>query len=314
MSMARETVPAQADARPWPGVREWQRQKRRPAGAAHAFGFWGGIWAQPGGKAGLVILAALLSIAAFAGILYPGDPLRTVGEPLLWPGIDPRFPLGTDSLGRDVAAGLAYGARTSLAVGAAAAFISTLVGILLGAMAGYFGGWVDVVVLRVTELFQATPMFLLVVVIVALFQPSEVLIALAIGFTTWETIARLVRAEFRQLLHSDFVLAARSQGMGSARIIFSEVLPNVLPSIVVMISFKVVTAIFIETSLAFLGLSDPGAVSWGAMIGDGRDFIRSAWYLTVAPTIAIVLTVLSLNLLGDALTEVLNPRLRRLEE
>lgn len=311
MSTASDTI---AETGAWPGLREWQRQKRRPAGAAHTFGFWADVWAQPGGKAGLFILAVLIVVATFAGVLYPGDPLQTVAQPLLWPGTDPQFPLGTDSLGRDVAAGLAHGARTSLAVGATAALVSTLVGILLGAVAGYLGGWADVVVLRITELFQATPMFLLVVVIVALFQPSEALIALAIGFTTWETIARLVRAEFRQLLHSDFVLAARSQGMSSARIIFSELLPNVLPSIVVMISFKVVTAIFIESSLAFLGLADPSAVSWGSMIGDGRDFIRSAWYLTVVPTIAIVLTVLSLNLLGDALTEVLNPRLRRIEE
>lgn len=314
MSTAAETLPAEASPRRWPGLREWQRQRRQPAGAGSAAGFWGSLWARPEGKIGLLLMGFLLLVALFAGVFYPGDPLQTVGQPLLWPGERALYPLGTDSLGRDIAAGLVHGARTSLVVGATATLISTLVGILLGSLAGYFGGWVDIVVLRVTELFQATPMFLLIVVIVALFQPSEWLIALSIGFTTWETIARLVRAEFRQLLHSDFVLAARSQGTSDARIILSEILPNVLPSIVVMISFKVATAIFLESSLAFLGLGDPSAVSWGAMIADGRDFIRSAWYITVVPTIAIVLTVLALNLLGDALTEALNPRLRRLEE
>ena len=188
-----------------------------------------------------------------------------------------------------------------------------MVGILLGSLAGYFGGWVDLVLLRLIEMFQATPMFLLIVVIVALFQPTEMVIALAIGCTTWETIARLVRAEFRQLLHSDFVLAARALGISDARIIWSEILPNVLPSVVVMISFRVATAIFLESGLAFLGLSDPNAVSWGSMINEGRDFIRSAWFLTVVPTCAIVVAVLSLNLLGDALTDVLNPRLRSVE-
>jgi peptide/nickel transport system permease protein len=313
MTAAGETLPAEAAPRRWPGLREWQRQKRRPAGAGGTIGFWGAVWARPGGKLGLLLLAVLVLAALFADLLYPGDPLQTAGETLLWPGQNPDFPLGTDSLGRDVAASLVHGARTSLVVGATAALVSTLVGIVLGALAGYFGGWVDIVVLRVTELFQATPMFLLIVVIVALFQPSEALIAISIGFTTWETIARLVRAEFRQLLHSDFVLAARSQGMGNSRIIHAEILPNVLPSIVVMISFKVATAIFMESGLAFLGLGDPNAVSWGAMIAEGRDFIRSAWYITVVPTIAIVLTVLSLNLLGDTLTEVLNPRLRSIE-
>ena len=312
MNAVAETLQAAPKARrQWPGLREWRRS--RVPGERTSGGFWRALLHHRGGVVGGVLLLVLVVAAVLAGVLYPGDPGRTVGEPLLWPGQSSAFPLGTDSLGRDVAACLLHGARTSLVVSASAAAIGTVVGILLGSLAGYFGGWVDLVLLRLIEMFQATPMFLLIVVIVALFQPTEMVIALAIGCTTWETIARLVRAEFRQLLHSDFVLAARALGISDARIIWSEILPNVRPSVVGMISFRVATAIFLESGLAFLGLSDPNAVSWGSMINEGRDFIRSAWFLTVVPTCAIVVAVLSLNLLGDALTDVLNPRLRSVE-
>jgi len=294
----------------WPGVREWLRKSAgiRPP---HTGSAWQIFLRHPGGVAGLVILVGLIALAVFANILYPGDPLNSVADPLLWPGQNPAYPLGTDSLGRDVASAIVHGARTSLGVGVTAATVGIGVGVLLGSLAGYFGGWIDAVIMRVTELFQTTPMFLLVVVLVALMQPTATVIALAIGFTTWETITRLIRAEFRQLLQSDFVVAARSSGFSTFRIITREILPNVIPSVIVMISFKVAAAIFMESSLAFLGLGDPNTVSWGGMINEGRDFIRTAWYLTIVPGAAIVLTVLALNLVGDALNDALNPRLRR---
>ena len=299
--------------REWPGIREWLNRPIGSRGLTHG-GRLGALrlfFSKPGGLIGFVLLAAIVAVALCANWIYPGDPLDTVAEPFLWPGQNLAYPLGTDSLGRNVAAAVVHGSRTSLTVGFTAATVGLAVGVFLGSIAGYFGGWVDGAVMRVTELFQTTPMFLFIVVLVALLQPTAGMISLAIGLTTWEQLARLVRAEVRQLLQSDFVLAARSTGFGSAHIIVREILPNVLPSIVVMVSFKVASAIFMESSLAFLGLGDPNHVSWGGMIEEGRDFIRTAWYLTIIPGAAIVAAVLSLNLIGDALNDALNPRLRR---
>lgn len=314
MNVANPALQAEEPAAPvWPGVREWLQREAHAAASGREAGTFRQVLRKPGGAIGLVALAIPVAGALLAGVAYPGDPLSAVGVPLLHPGADPNHILGTDSIGRDVMSMLMHGAFTSLSVGLFATAISLAIGIVFGALAGYFGGWIDQALMRVTELFQATPMFLFIVALVALLQPSAFMISLAIGLTSWETLARLVRAEFRQLLQSDFVLAARSLGFGRWRIIVREILPNVAPSIIAIISFKVASAIFTESGLAFLGLGDANTASWGGMINEGRDFIRSAWYLTLAPTAAIVLTVLSLNLLGDALNDVLNPRFRKLD-
>lgn len=265
---------------------------------------------NPFAMAGAVLLVLLAILAVSAPWLYPGDPLDMVAPPLLWPGQDARFPLGSDSLGRDVAAGLAHGTRVSLAVGVVAAALSLLIGIVVGALAGHFGGLVDDVLVRITELFQTVPTFLFVVVVVAIGQPSVPVIVLAIGLASWPVIARLVRAEFRALREAEFILAARSQGFGHLRIIVQELLPNALPPVIVTTSVLVASAILIESGLSFLGMGDPNAVSWGSMIGEGRELLRTAWYLTALPGLAIVLTVLALNLLGDGLNDAFNPRLR----
>lgn len=259
---------------------------------------------------GLVLLTAILGLAAAADWLYLGDPLDTVAQPLLAPFENPGYPLGTDSLGRDIAAGIAHGARTSLFIGFVATAIGLALGVLIGGVGGYFGGWVDRLLLQLTELLQATPVFLLVVVIVALDRPTTMRISLAIGLTSWPIVARLLRAEFRSLLQCDFVLAARTQGFGDARIIFREILPNALPPIVAIASMKVATAILLESGLAFLGIGDANRISWGSMIGDGRELLRTAWHLTVEPGLALTATILSLNLIGDGLNDALNPRLR----
>ncbi|MBA0209246.1 ABC transporter permease [Pectobacterium brasiliense] len=265
---------------------------------------------NPAGMAGLLLLITVFLMAAFAPLLYPGDPLDMVAKPFLWPGENPDFPLGTDSMGRDVAAGIVHGSQVSLQIGFSAVIVSLLIGTVVGALAGYFGGRVDDLLVHITELFQTFPTFLLVVVLVAIGSPSVTLISLAIGIASWPTIARLVRAEFRSLRESDFVLAARSQGFSSLRIIFQEILPNALPSIIVTTSVMVASAILIESALSFLGFGDPNRVSWGSMIGAGRESLRTAWFLTALPGTALVLTVLSLNLVGDALNDALNPRLR----
>ncbi|WP_269502748.1 ABC transporter permease [Burkholderia sp. IMCC1007] len=298
----------------------WRRQLtgtlfgRRAAGAPAAGparpGTWRLLLRNPSACAGLVLLAAFVVLAIAAPMLFPGDPLDMVATPFEWPGADPQYWLGTDSLGRDVAAGIAHGTRVSLLIGAASAAIGLAIGTLVGAIGGYFGGVVDNVLVRVTELFQTIPSFLLVIVIVAIGRPDVVVIALAIGIASWPTVARIVRAEFRVLRRADFVIAARTQGFGDARIIVGEILPNALPPVIVTASVMVASAILIESSLSFLGMGDPNVVSWGAMIGFGRDSLRTAWYLTAIPGAAIVVAVLALNLLGDGLNDALNPRLR----
>jgi peptide/nickel transport system permease protein len=263
---------------------------------------------NPAFAAGVIILSLFVLMAIFADWLCPGDPFDMVGQPVLWPGQDPEFPLGTDSLGRDVLSGLVHGARVSLLVGVTAAAIGLAIGTVVGALAGFFGGWVDTWLLRIVELFQTTPTFLLVVVIVAIGEPTVQTIAVAIGIASWPTVARLVRAQFRSLREADFVMAARSLGYGNIRIIVQEIMPNALPPIIVAASVMIANAILTEAGLSFLNMRDPNLISWGGMIGAGRDLLRTAWFLTALPGVAIALAVLSLNLVGDGLNEILNPR------
>jgi len=259
---------------------------------------------------GVIILLAVVLMAAFAETLAPGDPLDMVAMPLLWPGEDALHVLGTDSLGRDVYRSLVHGARASLAVGLSAALISLGLGVIIGAVGGYFGGMIDGALVRLTALFQTVPTFLLVIVLVAIQEPTLATIASAIGLASWPEIARLVRAEFRVLRASDFVLAARASGFGPVHIIWREVLPNTLAPLIVAASILIASAILLESGLSFLGMSDPNVASWGAMIGGNREHIGSAWFLTALPGAAIALTVLAFNLLGDGVNDALNPRLR----
>lgn len=263
---------------------------------------------NPTAMLGCGFLLAVLALALAAPWLYPGDPLDMVAQPFLWPGQDSQFLLGTDSMGRDVAAGIAHGARISLLVGISATLIGLSLGIGIGSISGYFGGWVDDVLQRVVVLFQTIPSFILLVVLVAIAQPAIGTIVVAIGLVTWPTVARLVRAEFRSLREKDFVLAARALGYSHARIILREILPNALPPIIVTSSVMVASAILLESALSFMGMGDPNVISWGSMIGAGRELLRTAWYLTAAPGLAIVLAVLAFNLIGDGLNDALNPR------
>ncbi|ACB96151.1 ABC transporter permease [Beijerinckia indica] len=269
------------------------------------------FFTHPTAVAGVLILTVVTLAALLAPVLFPESPLSMVGRPLSWPGQNPRFPLGTDSMGHDIFSGLVHGARISLLVGSSAALIGLSVGIVSGALAGYFGGFVDAVLSKITEIFQTIPAFLLVIVVVAIAQPTIFSITLAIALVSWPPITRLVRTEFRSLREKEFVMAARGLGFSHTRIILQEILPNALPPVIVMTSVTVATAILMESGLAFMGLGDPNVVSWGSMIGAGRDLLRSAWYLCAVPGLAIVLTVLALNLIGDGLNEALNPRLSR---
>lgn len=259
---------------------------------------------------GLVVLLVVLLMALLAPILYPASPWEMVAQPFLWPGDDPAFRLGSDMMGRDLGAGLFHGARVSLLIGFVATLVAVLVGVAIGAVAGYFGGTADNILMRLTEMFQTIPPFIFAIVLVAIFQPSVTTIVLAIGTVSWPAVARLVRAEVLALRNREFVQACVAIGMNDARIIFLHILPNTLAPVIVTGSLMVATAILTEAGLAFLGLGDPNVMSWGTIIGAGREVLRSAWYLTAIPGVAILLTVLALNLVGEGLNDALNPRLK----
>ncbi len=259
---------------------------------------------------GLALLLAVLLAAALAGVIYPGDPFSIVGKPF-----QPPFGehlLGTDTLGRDLAAGLLHGARTTLLVGVVATVIASLVGITIGGLAGYFGGRLDNLLMRFTELFQTIPFFLFAILLVAVLGSSLRSVIFAIAVVSWPPMARLVRGEFMAMRNREFVQACVSLGMGHTRIIVVHILPNTLSSIIVTGSLMVATAILVESGLSFLGLSDANTMSWGFIIGSGRTVLRTAWWICAAPGLAILLTVMAINLVGDGLNDALNPRLRSL--
>jgi peptide/nickel transport system permease protein len=266
------------------------------------------FFTNPNALFGVTFLSIMVLMAVFAPVLFPNDPLSMVATPFLWPGQDGAYPLGTDAMGRDVLSGIVHGSRISLFVGLAATALGLSVGVVVGAVAGYFGGWVDDVLVRIIEIFQTLPNFVLLVVLVAILQPSATTVTVAIAIVSWPMVARLTRAEFRAIRAKDYVMAARSLGFGRARIIFQEILPNALPPLIVTASVMVASAILMESALSFMGLGDPNVVSWGSMIGSGRELVRTAWYLTLLPGLAIVFTVLALNLIGDGLNDALNPR------
>ena len=259
---------------------------------------------------GLLLLVLVLLAAGLASVLYPGDPFALVGKPFQPPFGD--HLLGTDQLGRDLAAGLLHGARTTLLVGGVATVIATGVGVAIGGLAGYFGGRLDSLLMRFTELFQTIPFFLFAILLVAVLGASVGSVIFAIALVSWPPMARLVRGEFMAMRNREFVQACVSMGMGHARIVFVHILPNTLSSIIVTGSLMVATAILIESGLSFLGLSDANTMSWGFIIGSGRSVLRTAWWVCAMPGLAILLTVMAVNLVGDGLNDALNPRLRTL--
>jgi len=272
--------------------------------------FWQRYRANRGAVLGLGLFALVATTAIVGPLVYRTDPWALVTRPFLWPGDRAGFPLGSDAMGRDVLAGLIHGAYVSLIVGLAASAAAMGIGVTIGAVAGYFRGWIDDALMRLTEVFQTVPNFIFVIVLVAIFKPSIGKIVLAIGVVSWPPIARLVRAQFLSLREREFVQSCVVVGMSEARIIWTQILPNCLAPVIVLASILVATAILVEAGLAFLGLGDPNVMSWGKMIGEGRGSLRTAWYLSALPGGAIVLTVLGLNLVGEGLNDAFNPRLK----
>lgn len=259
---------------------------------------------------GLILLLVVIAMALSAPFLFPRDPLALAGRPLVWPFTNPRFPLGTDNSGRDIAAQIFYGARISLMIGGVATIIAVAIGIVIGAVSGYYGGWVDNVLMRVTEAFQTLPNFLLLLVLVAVFGSTITTVIIAVGIVSWPAPARLTRAEFLSLRNREFVQAGRTLGLKDLKLIFGEILPNALPPVIVYASVVMAVSILLESALAFLRLSDPNVASWGNLIGLGRDVLRVQWYVSAIPGIAILVTVLAVSLVGQGLNDALNPRLK----
>ncbi|WP_233236541.1 ABC transporter permease [Bordetella sp. LUAb4] len=264
-----------------------------------------------GALVGAVVLLAVILLALAADLLYPGNALRIVAAPEIWPFSSWRYPLGTDSLGRDITAMIVHGARATLLIGLVAAFTATVIGVTVGAAAAWMGGWTEEVLMRLTELFQIIPNVVFVLTIVSVLGPHIGNITLAVGLVSWPPIARLTRAEFLSFKEREFVQACRAVALNPLRIVFGEILPNALPPVIVMASLVVAGAILYESVVSFLGLGDPNVASWGRMVGEGRSLIRSSWYLCAVPGVAIMLIVLALNLVGDGLNDALNPKLRK---
>ncbi len=272
--------------------------------------FWARYRRNKGAVVGLALLLLVFAMAAAAPLLFPGSPWDMAAAPFLPPG-EMGMWLGSDSLGRDVAAGIAHGARISLLVGAVSTIFALGVGVSLGAVAGYLGGFADDLVMRFTEFFQTIPSFVLAILLVAIFTPSIVSVVAAIAIVSWPPVARVVRAEFLSLRGREFVQAAEVLGKSRLSIVVGDILPNALSPIIVLASLMVASAILLESALSFLGLGDPNLMTWGFLIGSGRSVIRLAWWMSVFPGLAIFVTVLSLNLVGEGLSDALNPRLAR---
>jgi peptide/nickel transport system permease protein len=272
--------------------------------------FWRRFRRNRGAVVGLGILVLVLLLSATASLLFPDSPWDMAAAPFMPPG-EMGMLLGSDSLGRDVAAGIAHGARISLLVGAVSTAAALCIGVTLGAIAGYAGGIVDDALMRFTEFFQTIPSFVFAILLVAIFSPSIGSIVFAIAVVSWPPVARVVRAEVLSLRSREFVQAAQVLGKAPLAIVLTDVLPNALSPIIVLSSLMVATAILTESALSFLGLGDPNLMTWGFLIGAGRSVIRIAWWMSVFPGIAIFLTVLALNLVGEGLSDALNPRLAR---
>ena len=263
---------------------------------------------NPLSKAGFIIIISVFLLAMFAPIISPYDPDDINVKSIL---LSPSWQhwMGTDGLGRDVLARMLFGGRISLLVGLVAVGISTAIGILLGAIAGYYRGWVDTVIMRLVDVMLSIPSFFLILAVIAFLTPSIINVMIVIGLTSWMGVTRLVRAEFLSLTEREFVQASRTLGAKDARLIFTHLLPNSLTPIIVSSVLGVAGAVLMESGLSFLGLGvQAPQASWGNILTDGKDYIQFAWWLSLFPGLAILTTVLGYNLLGEGLRDALDPR------
>lgn len=261
--------------------------------------------------AGSIVVGLLLVVSLLAPVISPYNPAEIdISAILEEPSA--KHLLGTDQLGRDVLSRMIWGSRISLYVGFVAVGISTAIGLLLGALAGYYGAWVERIIMRLVDIMLCFPLFFLILAVIAILEPSIWNIMIVIGLTGWMGVTRLVRAEFLSLKEREFVLAAKAQGLSDGRIIFRHMLPNALSPVLVAATLGVAGAILTESALSFLGIGvQPPTPSWGNILTAGKDYIQFAWWLSVYPGLAILITVLGYNLLGEGIRDATDPRLRQ---
>jgi peptide/nickel transport system permease protein len=267
---------------------------------------------------GLIMVLGIIFSAAFAPLLSPHDPiLQDVEKRLIPPigqeGADPQYLLGTDHLGRDIVSRLIYGARISIVVSVLAVALSAVLGTLIGLLSGFYGGKVDNIFMRIADVQLAFPFILLAIAIIAVLGPNLQNIIIVMGITGWVIYARVVRAEILSLREKEYVMAVRALGGSNSRIIFKHLLPNVMPPIIVIITLEMARMIIMEAALSFLGLGiQPPTPTWGGMLADGRVYLSTSWWLATFPGLVIMLVVLGINLLGNWLRDILDPRLTQL--
>jgi peptide/nickel transport system permease protein len=261
------------------------------------------------GLVAIILMVLLTAMALFASFLAPYNPNSIVGPPFASPF--GHFLFGTDEIGRDVLSNFIYGARVSMLVGAASGLLALILGCVIGGLAGYLGGVVDVVLMRIAELFMVIPSLILAVVVVALLGSQLTYIVLIIGFTLWPQEARIARSQFLTLRERDFVQGARVAGFRWSHIVFKEILPNAIAPVIVQVTLDAGSAILLEAGLSFLGLGDPSMPSWGKMLQDAQSYLTTNEWLSIFPGIGILFAVLAFNFLGHALNEIMNPRAPR---
>jgi peptide/nickel transport system permease protein len=270
--------------------------------------FWGRFKANRFATAGLIVIGALFVLSFSAAFITPYDPDALDAWHVLLPPSSVHL-FGTDELGRDVLTRVIYGARVSLLVGFVAVGISVTIGTVVGLFAGFYGSWVDALLMRVVDIMLCFPTFFLILAVIAMLEPSIWYIMIIIGLTSWMGVARLVRAEVLSLKSRDFVLAAQVLGASQRRIIFRHILPNALSPVLVSATLGVAGAILTESALSFLGIGvQPPMASWGNILTSGKDYIEFAWWLSLFPGLAILVTVLSYNLVGEGIRDALDPR------
>ncbi len=273
-------------------------------------GFWSRFFRDRLAVAGLVIVLSFFALSILTPVIAPYDPSAIDVNSILMPP-SARHLFGTDDLGRDVFTRMLYGAGISLKVGFVAVGIATIIGVLLGSIAGYYGGVIDLIIMRFVDIMLCFPSFFLILAVIAFLEPSIFNIMAVIGLTSWMGITRLVRAEFLSLKERDFVLAAKTMGAKSPRIIFLHILPNAMAPVLVAATLGIASAVLVESALSFLGIGvQPPTPSWGNILTQGQSTLGVAWWLSLFPGMAILITVLGYNLLGEGIRDAIDPRLR----
>ena len=290
-------------------LRDPSPQSRLQARLGQSFMGWLRFRRNPLAMAGLTVVVLLLVVAAFAPWLAPYDPIAQNLKLRLLPPLTEGHILGTDDFGRDILSRLIMGSRITLFIITLVAVTAPLFGMLVGTIAGYFGGWVDEILMRITDIFLAFPKLILALALVAVLGPGMENAVLAIALTSWPPYARVARAETLTVRNSDYIAAVRLQGAGAARIIWGHVMPMCLPSVIIRVTLDMAGVILIAAGLGFLGLGvQPPMPEWGAMISAGRKYLFEQWWVATMPGLAIFIVSLGFNLLGDGLRDVLDPR------